>query len=125
LDTINNMEDFRSTSPGGQQADGAASSSSNIEDYATTNTDDNRRETLPSPSTMERDQPRGSSLEHRNVSSHGASTSYLSAHDKDLAETSTSLPRNLPIRGLSKSALQIAQAQENMEPQDSTSMLSP
>jgi hypothetical protein len=81
-----------------------------MENYATTRTDNNQREELPSPSIMERDQPGGSSVQHRDVSSSGASTSYLSA--QDLAEISTSSPRNLPIRRVSHPALQEAQARD-------------
>jgi hypothetical protein len=61
---------------------------------------------------MERDQPGGSSLKHRDVSWNGASTSYLFAQDQDLAETSTSSPRNLPIRRVFNPALQGAQARD-------------
>jgi hypothetical protein len=100
LDTIN-MADFQPPSPGGQ-ADEGATSSLYIEDYATTNTDKNQREALPSSSTMELDQPRGSSDEHRYDSLNGTSTSYLSAQDQAQA-----------------------QAQDDMEPQASTSVLSP
>jgi hypothetical protein len=69
-----------------------------MEDYATTITDEQRREESSSPSTMELDQPGGSSLDHR------------CAHGND--EASTSYLRNLPIREVSKSALQIAQAKD-------------
>jgi hypothetical protein len=40
---------------------------------------------------------------------------YPPIHDQDLAETSASSPRNLPIRGVSKSDSQIAQAQDQDE----------
>jgi hypothetical protein len=84
----------------------------NMENYATTSTDDNRWEELPSPSTMEHDQSGGSSLEHRYVSANGASTSYVSAQDQDLAETSTSSSRNVSIRRVSTSAFEEAQARD-------------
>jgi hypothetical protein len=63
------MADFQTSSLGGQTDEGAPSSSSNIEDNAMTNTDDNQWEALPSSSTMELDQPGGSFDEHRYVSS--------------------------------------------------------
>ena len=67
-DTINDMEDYKTTS-----TDDVNASSSYIEDYATTSIDDNRREALLSPSTMELDQPGGSSDEHCDVTSNGTS----------------------------------------------------
>jgi hypothetical protein len=82
----------------------------NMEDYATTRTDDNQREDLPSPSIMERDQSGGSFLEHRDVSANRASTLYLSAQDQDLGEILISSLFNLPIRRVSNPALQEAQS---------------
>ena len=56
-----------------------------MEDYATTRTEDNQREGLPSPSIIERDQAAGSSLKERlDASANRVSTSYVPAQDQGL-----------------------------------------